>query len=232
MDVVDASPRPTHERKLIAWLAFVGALAALNYAGRAAGGRPEEDVLYTWGAFFAGLIQFSLMLGITLWIARRGPARELLALRRPRSWWRALGLAVLVLIGTYVIAIALSPFLDPGEEQGLTPEEWDPSRAAPFLANFVLVSTFVPVVEELTFRGLGFSLLLRFGGLFAIVASGVIFGLGHGLVAALPVLVAFGIGLAVLRSRSGSVYPSILLHGAFNAFALIASITLGDGGDG
>jgi membrane protease YdiL (CAAX protease family) len=57
----------------------------------------------------------------------------------------------------------------------------------------------------------------------AIVGTGVIFGLAHGLVLALPILVGFGIGLAWLRSRSESVYPGMVLHGLFNA----ASLALG-----
>lgn len=216
------------DRRLAGWLTFVGVLATLNYASRAASGRPEEDVLYTWAAFVGGLIQFAIMLTIVLLIARGGRMRELFALRRPRSWGRAVLMAIGVFFGTLALAAALDPILHAGDEQGLTPNGWDSSRAVPFIANFVLVSAVVPIVEELTFRGLGFSLLERFGRLFAIVAIGLLFGLAHGLVAALPILAAFGMGLAWLRARSNSVYPSMLLHAAFNALALLGSVTLGD----
>jgi membrane protease YdiL (CAAX protease family) len=33
-------------------------------------------------------------------------------------------------------------------------------------------------------------------------------------------------GLAFLRSRSDSVYPPMLLHAAFNGFALAVSVTV------
>jgi uncharacterized protein len=232
VDVSDAPAPARSDAKLAAWLTFVGVLTTLNYASRAASGKPEEDVLYTWTAFVGGLIQYAVMLTIVLLIARGRQARELLALRRPRSWGRALLMAAAVLVATYVIAVTLDPLLHAGDEQGLTPNGWDSSRAAPFIANFVLVSGIVPVVEELTFRGLGFSLLARFGRTFAIVAVGISFGLAHGLVAALPILAAFGMGLAWLRARSNSVYPGIVLHAFFNGIALLGSVLVGDDGGG
>jgi membrane protease YdiL (CAAX protease family) len=210
--------------RLIAWLGMVGALAALNYATRYAGDvRPDRDVFYQWETFFGALIQFALMLGLALWIARRGPARQLLALRPPRSWARAAGMMLVVFVAVMVVGALLEPILEPGEEQGLVPERWRPERAEEFAANFAVTATLIPVVEELTFRGLGYSLLARYGRAVAIVGTGVIFGLAHGLVLALPILVGFGIGLAWLRSRSESIYPGMVLHGLFNA----ASLALG-----
>ena len=55
------------------------------------------------------------------------------------------------------------------------------------------------------FRGAGYSLLARFGQIVAILVTGVTFGLVHGLIEALVVLTAFGIGLAWLRARTDSV---------------------------
>jgi membrane protease YdiL (CAAX protease family) len=149
----------------------------------------------------------------------------MLALRRPRAWGRALGFALLVLVAVEVLGAVLNPFLHPGREQGLTPTGFDSHRIAPFVVNFVVVALVAPVVEELTFRGAGFSLLERWGNSFAILAVGVLFGLAHGLVEALPILVVFGAGLAWLRSRTRSVYPGILLHAGFNALALAVAVS-------
>jgi membrane protease YdiL (CAAX protease family) len=118
----------------------------------------------------------------------------------------------------------VNPFLHPGREQGLTPSGWDGSRAAQFAANAAVFVVVGPLVEELTFRGLGFALLERFGRPVAIGVVGIAFGVWHGLVDALPVLVAFGTLLAYLRSRSGSLYPGLVLHGAFNGIAIAAAI--------
>ena len=214
--------------RLTAWLTFVSLFAVLAYAARlTARGERDRDFLYQWDAFVGGLIQSAIVLGIIVLIARGGPAAALLALRRPRSWARAGGLIFGIFVAILIVTALLDPVLHAGEEQGLTPEGWDPDRAVPFAANFVVVAGLVPIIEELTYRGLGFSLLEQFGRTFAIAATALLFGLAHGLVSALPILVAFGIGLAYLRSRSGSVLPCIALHAAFNSFALIASVTLG-----
>ncbi len=219
----DARERPRMTRKLVGWLALVTALAAGNYAARFEGGNPPKDVLYHWDNVVGGTIQFLVILGIALYIARGAP--ELLALRRPRSWAGALGSALVVLVGVYVLSAILGPILHPGREQGLTPDHWDSSRAAPFFANAALICVVAPFVEEITFRGAGFGLLAaRFGTEPAIVGSAVLFGLAHGLVEALPLLVAFGIGLAWLRERQGSTIPGMILHGTFNAIALAASL--------
>ncbi len=213
--------------RLAAWLALVGTLAIAGYALRfTADAPPDRNVFYKWSTVGGALFQFGFILGIVLLIAVAGPARELLALRRPRSWSRAAALAAGLFVATFVVAAALDPILHAGDEQGLTPTEWDPTRALPFAANFVLVAAFVPVVEELAFRGLGFSLLERFGQPVAIFAVGVLFGLAHGLLAALPILVFFGVGLAWLRARTDSVYPCILLHGVFNGVSLLAAVTV------
>ena len=213
--------------RLGAWLALVGALAALNYLARFTledTGAGEQDSFYRWDMFAGGLVQFALMTGVLLWIVRGGPAPTLLGLRRPRSWRTAGGLMLIVFVATLALGAALDPFLHAGEEQGLVPDEWRPDDAAPFAANLALTAVGVPIVEELTFRGAGYSLLSRYGRGVAIVGTAVIFGLAHGLVLALPVLVAFGLGLAWLRSRSGSVYPGMLLHGSFNAVAVLVSV--------
>jgi membrane protease YdiL (CAAX protease family) len=212
-------------RKLAGWLALVSALAVGNYAARFQGGNPPKNVLYHWDNVVGGTIQFLVILGIALYIARGAP--ELLALRRPRSWAGALGIALAVLVGVYVLSAILGPILHPGREQGLTPDHWDSSRAVPFFANAALICVLAPFVEEITFRGVGFGLLrARFGVEPAIVGSALLFGLAHGLVEALPLLVAFGIGLAWLRERQASTIPGMILHGTFNAIALAASLLL------
>ena len=222
-------------RKLAGWLTLVGTLALLNFSARLlpAEDTDTNDLVYQWEFAILGAVQFAIMLGLLLWIAAGGPARELLALRRPPSWWRSLGLAVAVFVVTLIVAAASEPLLRGGEEQGLTPEGWDSSRAAPFVANFIVIAALAPIVEELTFRGLGYSLVLpRLGRRWTIVAIGLIFGLVHGLVRGLPLLAAFGMGLAWMRARTDSVYPPMATHALFNAFALIASVALaGEGGD-
>jgi uncharacterized protein len=212
--------------RLAAWLVFVLALTALAYAGRFADTDTPDDLAYRYSSSVAALIQYGLMLGILLLIARGLDRRELFALRRPSSWPRALGLAVLGLLAIWAASAAFAPFLDAEEEQGLVPDEWDSSRAGAFVAFFLVVAIVAPVVEELTYRGLGFGLLAPWGTWVAILVTGFLFGAAHGLVVALPVLTLFGIVVAWLRARTASVYPGMVLHGVFNGTALLLSVTV------
>jgi membrane protease YdiL (CAAX protease family) len=212
--------------RLAAWIAFVGILSTLSFAQRASGERLPEDAVYLWSTAVDTVLTFATILAIVLLIAIGLPKREFFALRRPRSWPRAIGLAFGVFVAVSILAYALDPLLHAGEEQGLTPNTWESSRAAPFAANFVAFALIGPVVEELTFRGAGFSLFQRYGRGVAVVAIGLAFGLWHGIWEALPVLVALGMGLAYLRSRTNSVYPAIALHASFNALALALAVTV------
>ena len=219
-----------HPARLAAWLAFVLALTALNYLGRFASEDTPDDIAYQWTSSIGVVVQFGLMLGVLLLIAIGLPKRELFALRRPASWKRAIGLALAALGAIYVVALAYSGLLsvlgdfDPTEEQGLVPDEWDPDRAAPFIAFFLAVTILAPIVEELTYRGLGFSLLQPYGVLLAILLTGLLFGLTHGLLIGLPVLAFFGVAVGWLRAKTDSVYPGMLLHATFNGVALLVAV--------
>lgn len=211
-------------KPLVFWSGFVLAFAALSYTLRFTEGKPPKDLLYKWSTVEGNLIQFAVIAAIVYAIAGLGRRRELFALRRPTSWSRAIGIGIGIVVGMVALTYALEPILHPGREQGVTPDTWQPDHAAAYVANGLVIAVVAPVVEELTFRGLGYSLLVRFGRWAAIVLVGVSFGLAHGLVQALPFLAAFGAGLAYLRSRVDSVYPGMIIHGLFNATALTVAV--------
>jgi len=210
--------------RLAAWLILVGALAALAYGTRAAAGKPSPQVLYEWSTAIGGLVQDAVLLLIVLAIA--GFSRELLALRRPRSWTNAAGLLLGAIVAIYVLEGVYNRVVDPGNEQGLTPSHWEPSHAAAYVVNGAVICLWVPLVEELAYRGLGYSLLERFGRWPAILAVGILFGLAHGLVLTFPVIAIFGCVLAWVRSRTDSVYPGMALHAAFNLVALVVAVAV------
>jgi uncharacterized protein len=209
--------------KLTGWVALVGVLAVLGYASRAAGGKPPKDAAYQYSTAVAGVIQYAIILAVVLAIAR--PDWSLLALRRPSSLGRVVATALLVFVAVYATSAIVSAYSDPGREQGLTPAHWDSHRAVQYAVNFVVFVAVAPAVEELTFRGLGYSLLEPLGRVAAVLWVGLAFGLAHGLVEGLPILIVFGAGLAVIRARSNSVYPGMIVHAMFNAIALIVSVT-------
>jgi CAAX protease family protein len=211
--------------RLLAWFCLVLLLAALGYSARAAGGAPDRNAVYDYDTFVGGVIQYAIWFTVVLGIA--SGRWDLFALRRPKSIGRAAGISFAVVVGIYIVSalVTLLPIENPGDEQGLTPTAWEPKYAAAFAANCVLFCVIAPVVEELTFRGLGQSLLYEvMGRVPAILIVGVSFGVAHGLVEALTVLVPFGIGLAIIRDRTDSVYPGMVVHAVFNGLALAAAV--------
>jgi uncharacterized protein len=216
--------------RLICWAGLVGVIAILNYAARFSGSgasttNSARNAVYSYSDFGGGMILYAFWLGLVLAIA--AGHWDLLALRRPASLPRAAGLAAAAVVAIYLVEAIVSviPLPEsPGKEQGLTPTHWESAHAGAFAANLVLFALVAPVVEELTFRGLGQSLLRFLGRWPSILIVGASFGIAHGLVEALLVLVPFGIALAWVRDRTDSVYPGIVVHGLFNAIALVAAV--------
>ena len=209
---------------LVLWSGFVVVFASLSYALRFTEGKPPKDLLYKWSTVAGNLVQFAIIAAIVWGIAGLGNRRELLALRRPTSWRTALKIGSGIAVGMIALTYLLDPVLHPGREQGVTPNTWQPDHAGAYVTNALVIAIVAPVIEELTFRGLGYSLLARYGRWTAIILIGITFGLAHGLVQAFPLLAAFGAGLAYLRSRVDSVYPCMVVHGAFNAVALTVAV--------
>src|SRR5262249_3685511 len=148
--------RPTHLR-LVFWTVFVGLIAAINYYGRFSSGSSvsrgnSQDEIYSWTTFAGGTVLYAIWLGIVLLICI--DRFDLLALRPPRRWGKALWRGLGPVVGLYVLEAVVSylPLPEsPGQEQGITNVPWEPAHAGAFAANLVLFAVFAPFVEELTF---------------------------------------------------------------------------------
>ena len=195
-----------------AWLAVTAAFAALNFLAASQSSEREGDVVYTYDVLVSALVVYGLLLVIVLAITAGLPRRELLALRAPRSWGPALGLALGSLVTIFAGAAFLLWLSQAGDEQNLTPEAWDSSRAGAYAASFVAIVLIGPVVEELLYRGAGVGLLQHHGRLAAIGGTALMFGLGHGLLLSLGAFVWFGVVTAWLRLHTDSLYPSLIVH--------------------
>jgi membrane protease YdiL (CAAX protease family) len=211
--------------RLALWFAFVGTFAALNLYARSEGTRPDDDAVYQYEFGVGALAGYAVLLSLVLALTIGLPRREVLALRRPQSWPRSLGLAlaavVVILVGA-AVALGLSGAED---EQNLTPEGWDGSRAGAYALSFLAVVVVAPVTEELLYRGVGLSLLLsRTAAPVAVVVTAVLFALGHGLLLSLAAFIWFGIVIAVVRLRTDSIYPAFAVHCTFNAIGMIAPL--------
>src|SRR4030095_6779799 len=101
-----------------------------------------------WPPRTAPLVQLALSAVLVYGIAGlTGARREVLALRRPTSWWTAAKIGFGIGIGMALLSILLTPLLHPGREQGITPDTWQPEHAAAYVVNG-LVITIVAALGE------------------------------------------------------------------------------------
>jgi membrane protease YdiL (CAAX protease family) len=207
-----------------AWLAVTASFAALNFYGASQRSEREGDVVYSYDVLATSVVVYGLLLGIVFALTAGMPRREFLALRAPRSWARALGLSLGSLVAILVGVAFLVWLSQAGDEQNLTPEAWDSSRAGAYAASFVAIVLIGPVVEELFYRGAGVGLLQHHGRLAAIGGTALMFGLAHGLLLSLGAFVWFGVVTAWLRLHTDSLYPGLFVHIAFNALGMTAPL--------
>jgi membrane protease YdiL (CAAX protease family) len=225
--------------RVIAWLAFAGLLAVLGLAIGFSGVEGTGEEMYWWSTGIVELLGGAVLLAIVLWITPgirvrdvvflRRPRwpRDALGLRRPTSWRLGLGAGAALIVGSFVFAAVYDTIFGPFEPDPTMPGSWDGSRAPQFLLSLIVVAVVVPVQEELLYRGVGYSLLARWGTWAAIAIPAVLFALAHGFLELLPFFLAAGLGFGILRRATGSVLPGIVTHGVFNAMVTVLAVTAG-----
>jgi membrane protease YdiL (CAAX protease family) len=154
-------------------------------------------------------------------------APEALGLRRPlRSPVRPAILAYLVYVA---FAIVIAALIQP-EQEDVTRELGLHESAFGAIAAAVLIVVAAPLSEEIFFRGFMFSGIRRRAPFaVAAISSAAVWGLFHytgpGSWGVCLQLAIFGVILAWLYERTGSIWPTIAVH-MFNnalAFAILAS---------
>lgn len=212
--------------RTLIWLAVTTAFAAVNFYAVSQAPERGDDTVYSYDVLASAVVAYGLLLAVVVALTAGLPRRELLALRAPRSWARAIGLS----LGGLLVILAGASFLlwlsRAGDEQNLAPEEWDGSRAGAYAASFAAIVLIGPAVEELLYRGVGVGLLEQHGKLAAIGVTALMFGLGHGLLLSLGAFIWFGIVTAWIRLRTDSLYPALIVHSLFNAFGMIVPLLL------
>jgi uncharacterized protein len=143
---------------------------------------------------------------------------------RPTHPWRALGWMAVAFVAFYAFTVIWVGIVggDPNDEK-LPDELGANDSTVALLAVAFLVSVVAPVAEEFFFRGFFYGALRNWRGVWpAAVITGVVFGAIHAGSADaefLPPLAFFGFALCLLRERTGSLYPCIVLHCANNSLA-------------
>lgn len=139
----------------------------------------------------------------------------------------AIGLAVLFRVLFGVLAVLLSDEIDLGVGQVLTTTRIFLAMGAEYgmFATLLFAAVLIPVVEEVVFRGIllqGFSRHLSAGG--ANLLQSVMFAAVHEAFLFFPLYVALAYVLGAVARRSGGLLTPILIHSAFNAGAVAATL--------
>jgi len=91
-----------------------------------------------------------------------------------------------------------------------------------FFLLFVTTTLLAPLFEEIIFRGILLPTLSRdFGVISGIIVSAFIFALAHLSLGEMPPLFVLGIGLAITRIASGSLFSSVIMHSLWNGLTFL-----------
>jgi membrane protease YdiL (CAAX protease family) len=200
----------------------LGAGVVMSVPGVLLGHKPNGD-LTTFGNVFVQLATALGFLGVPMALAAwRGAgslreALERLGVRRfDRSALKWMGATV----GLYLLFSALYSVLI------VEPKQEDIAQSFGSIpVQILLIAVAAPISEEVCFRGYLFGgLREKLPRLGAALVSGLIFGALHAVtgVSAVPPLIVFGILLALLYEKTGSIVPGILLHMLNNCVALLS----------
>lgn len=92
-----------------------------------------------------------------------------------------------------------------------------------FLVEFIGVAVVVPVMEEFTFRGVLLSSLRRYGTGFAVIASGLLFGLAHLNITSVVFASIAGIAMGFIYVKTENLWVTVFVHALNNGLAVIDS---------
>jgi sodium transport system permease protein len=195
----------------VALTVFAVALVVAFYASLSLRGWPIHQVLLLlqYGGFLLPTLAVVWLFGFD--------ARRTLGLWRPAA--TALGLAIVLGATAWLFAGGIvSRVLPPPESltralQRLIQLGDDPM---PLWVVWLVLGLTPGICEELFFRGFVFSGMRRLGAWPAVLVTALLFGLAHASIYRLLPTFILGVLLGVLRWRSGSVVPGIVMHAVNN----------------
>ena len=163
--------------------------------------------------------------GVALVLRVRAPVA--LGLRRVRPRLVAIGAAIG--LGAWVVSRVLVVAYVAVTGDGSDPQQDLTSftGVGASIAVVVIGGLLVPFGEELLFRGILFGGLRRYGLVVAAAASGLVFGLAHGLNAVFAAALLLGVVNCVLYERTRSIWPAVAAHAVFNLVSFSLLLALG-----
>ena len=185
---------------------------------------------------FSGTLLYA---GLASWLLYRAPRSPydvdlptLSAPPRRRSDWRLLAIVLpLVAAGAgalYLVTLAVSFVAPDRVAQSLAePDPGSGTLALQLLPGEVIQETIGAIAEEWLFRGVLLHLWARrFGVRFAVLATSILFAALHADVIGSFI---FGVAMAALYVRTGTLLVPIVAHLMFNVFISVGSLVIGDG---
>lgn len=157
-------------------------------------------------------------------ILRRGLSLKALGFVPSDQSWilRGILLAIAAIPAVAVVNIVVSSFkgapLDNPQMDLLNPGQLS---AGPILLTLFAAGLVAPIVEEVVFRGFFYGWLrTRYGQWVSMAVSAGLFSMLHGIAILIPALFVVGLMLAWIYEKSGSLWPAIVMHSAFNCIML------------
>lgn len=181
-------------------------------------------------ALATDLCYLVILAGVWLLVVRRyAVGWDAIGLRLPsrEALPAALGLCLLLAAATVALLYGMSWWLGTlGLHARITAQSDVPPVGDPLFAVAVLGSVVLtPVAEELLFRGILYqSLRKHVGVVLGAGSSAILFALLHLRLAAIPEFLILGIMLAIAFERTRSLYPSMVMHAAYNAAIILFAL--------
>lgn len=188
--------------------------------------RAQSSDLYYILMISSYIVYMFVPLILLAFLLRKSPVRDVAA-RRVRRPAELLPAAV-VTIGFYFVGVlasgGLSYLLSLIHLQPSEPDFALPSALLPRILFVVLTCALAPVMEEFVFRGFILHALRRFGDVFAVVVSALLFALLHGNLVQGPFAFVVGLALGYFVLRFGSIWATVVLHACVNSVSLLISL--------
>ncbi|WP_206364191.1 type II CAAX endopeptidase family protein [Sphingomonas sp. UV9] len=172
----------------------------------------------TYGLVLAGWSGLSCLVGFAAaWWVRKRPLAEFGVCSTSRRWLLvgiAAGVVAFILKGVAVLAFTALTGIS-SSPQGVYAAGGS-GGAMSLLTATLLIGILVPIGEELLFRGVVTTVLLRYGPFVGVVGGALLFALLHGISIVFPAAVIAGLVAGEIYRRSASVWPAVVVHVVYN----------------
>ncbi|WP_420812635.1 CPBP family intramembrane glutamic endopeptidase [Planococcus versutus] len=141
----------------------------------------------------------------------------------PLSEWKRITVWTVILIIVSIALVVAMSFIGIGTENSKTESLQSQMTLLNFAIGFVSAAIISPIYEEIFYRGFLYRFFSsRYGVLSGMIISSLIFTVVHiPTFNTLPVNFVSGLVFSWVYQKTGSIIPSILIHGIFNGIAVI-----------